>query len=319
VARSLRRAHAPLLLDCDTAGFAVATAAELDGVASRWSDVPHAQVLPLPLKPTYLASASNLQSFGDVVLDWELQHGAGMLVPGYFRFETRGDAWHRVDLELVAHAARREAPEPVAAFVTAPLASLLSGQVAATAVDYAQAGAGKAFLRICGFDPERADTAEIAAYRAAMDAFAQAGVEPVADCVGRFGLALCARGYGGFSSGAIHYKMIMSELVVEQDGGPRVKLGYEVPDGWYQTSIPQARKDLAAGLVPACPQPRCNALTAGTEPGVRQHLKEHLIHYFVRKARAVAAAGVQPTRASLQAQGQPRDDVRRPCSSSAAR
>ena len=213
-------------------------------------------------------------------------------------FERRGDNWEKLNLQLVADTASLAGGRPLAAFVQAPVSSLTSGQIAAAAVDYASAGVDRAFLRVAGFHPQDAGVQEVRAYRQALDAFTQAGIDAVADSVGRFGLVLAAAGATGFSCGAMHHHYVSSNPLVDADEIFASKMEYEVPDRWFTMARDQARVAAAAGLVPACPVAACAALRPGS---ASSDLKEHLVHLYTGSVRDFATAGSAATLQHLAA------------------
>ena len=210
----------------------------------------------------------------------------------------RPDRWYRLDLDLLADTLALKGARPLVAFVCAPVESLTSGHVEASATDYSGAGTEAAFLRISGFDPQHADAAATRAYRSAVDAFAEAGVPAVADAVGRFGLVLSAAGAAGFSSGVIHHQAVPRDPIYEarEDEMWGIRAFYEVPSRWYALDYDQARTDAAQGLLPACPEGGCTALTPGADAAT---LKEHMVHYFTREVRTMAGVGATAARQHL--------------------
>jgi hypothetical protein len=174
--------------------------------------------------------------------------------------------------------------------------SLVAGEVAATAPSYRDVGVASAFLRIAGFDPRFAESAAVAAYRNALDAFSAEGIEAIADCVGRFGLVVVSAGAAGFSSGSRFFQSVPEQLTYDPSEDIRSEpCLYEVPFRWFAMAHSAARR--AAHLLPTCPVSGCDALTAASRS---PDLKEHLIHYFTDHVRHVAASGAAAMRHSLQ-------------------
>ncbi len=284
----------PYVVDPDTP---VLTAAVRG--AERIAAMPHAQVLPLPLSRLSFASSSDRQAF--VVAAVRAQAGAQLVVAPYFPFESQGDGWHRLNLQLIADTVAIAGGRPVATFVQVRRSVLERGEVAASAPAYADAGVEIMFLRIQAFYPDSADPAAVRAYREAIDAFAAADVPAVADGVGRFGLVLTAAGAAGFSCGGRDHKFVAEEVIYDAEEMPSDPQLYEVPARWFALRAAQARRAAAAGLLPACPEPGCAALASGTGAS---DLKEHMIHLFTRDVRAMSAAGASQVRQHLQHQSQ---------------
>jgi hypothetical protein len=294
LADALIASGGPFVVDPDTPVLA-AVGPGTPMPTPRVGTMAHAQVATVPVTPLSLASAPTRLTFANAAVG--AQAGAAAVAAPYFQFARVGDPWHHLNLDLIGDAAQAAQGRPLVAFVQVSLAALAGGELAAAAPTYSGLGLDRVFIRVAGFDPARAGSSTIRAYRLALDAFAAQGMPPVADCVGRFGLAVTAAGAEGFSSGAIRHQYIAPEAVYHADEMISDPCRYEVPHRWYALAHGQARRDANAGVIPACPIPHCGALATGSGSS---DLKEHLIHYFTDEVRAVAAAGTAATRQSLQ-------------------
>lgn len=292
LANALLESGGAFVVDPDTPILAAGGPAEFP--SPRVALMPHAQVLGLPLSRISFASPTDRRSFVSAAVGQ--QAGAQVVTAPYFTFERHGDGWYVLNLELIADARAVDAARPAATFVHAPVRTLMAGEVGAAAADYASAGVELVFLRIAGFDPQKAGKTECRAYRSAIDAFAEAGVPAVADAVGRFGLVLSSAGAAGFSCGALHHKFVSENVIFDADEMSSSPIQYEVPHRWYELSRTQARADSRRGLLPACPVADCGALGQGAKS---PELKEHMVHYFTNEVRALARAGAGSARERL--------------------
>jgi hypothetical protein len=293
LANALHESAGAFVVDPDTPILAAGGAGDFP--SPRIALMPQAEVLPLPVSRISFTSLSDRRAFVSAVIGQ--QAGAQVVTAPYFTFERRGAGWYALNLDLIAHTRAIDAMRPLAAFVHAPVSTLVAGDVGAAARDYASAAVELVFLRVAGFDPMTAGQAECRAYRGAMDAFAGAGVPAVADAVGRFGLVLASSGAAGFSCGALHHKFVSENVIFEAAEEMRsAPLQYEVPHRWYELSQTQARADSRRGLLPVCPVADCRALTRGAKS---PELKEHMIHYFTHEVRALAQAGAASARGRL--------------------
>jgi hypothetical protein len=293
LANALHEASAAFVVDPDTPILAAGGSGDFP--SPRVALMPHAQVLGLPLSRISFVSPSDRRAFvGAAVAQ---QAGAQVVTAPYFAFERRGGGWYALNLDLIADTAALDHTRPLAAFVHAPVSTLVAGDIGTAAPDYASLGVDLVFLRFAGLDPQTAGQAECRAYRAAVDAFAEVGVPAVADAVGRFGLVLSAAGAAGFSSGALHHKFVAENVIFEAAEEMRsAPIQYEVPHRWYELTHTQARADARRGLLPACPVTSCGALLQGATSAA---LKEHMVHYFTHEVRTLAQAGAASARAGL--------------------
>ena len=292
IAEALQLSGAPYVIDPDTPVLVAATS---DLPTPRLGTMPHAEVLPLPLAPMSFANPSDRIDFAQAA--GAAQGGAAALAAPYFQFERANDRWHKLNLELINDVRSLAQGRPLVAFVQAPLKSLLDGEVEDVAESYEDAGAESIFLRISGFDPETVNHAAIAAYRAALDAFADRGVDAIADSVGRWGLVLVATGAAGFSCGARYFQRVPVELTYNIEEMIGVPCRYEVPREWRAIDRDLARQIRAS--LPACPVTNCEALSDESKKASERQ-KEHLIHYFTTETRVYARGGSAAARKSLR-------------------
>jgi hypothetical protein len=293
LADSLLSSGTPFVVDPDTAVLVAVSMSALP--TERIGTMPHAQVLNLPLSPMSFAIPANRRTFAQAAAGAP-QAGAAALSAPYFQFERRGDRWHRLNLDLINDVRPLAQGRPLVTFIQTPLRSLVTGEIADAAASYGETGVERIFLRVAGFDPKQADVTTIAAYRRALGAFEDEGVEAIADCVGRFGLVVVGAGASGFSSGARFFQSVPEHLTYDPAEDIRSDpCLYEVPERWFAMKPADARN--AAHLLPPCPVANCTALNSNARS---EDQKEHLIHYFTDDVRRIAAHGAAWTRASLQ-------------------
>jgi hypothetical protein len=292
IERGCLRSRVDFVVDPDSSCLAQGSRSAL----GRTAAMAHAQVLDalggLPVTPVVLAASADRRSFVAAALG--VQAGARELVAPYFRWAQKGDAWFRLNLEMLVDTVSMAGSRGVAAFVHAPIDALASGDIADAAPAYAAAGARRVFLRIAGFDPAMASTAQLAAYRRAVDAYAAQGLLVVADAVGRFGLVLCSAGAAGFSSGSRNFHLVPEDEISLAEEMWSDEMGYEVPGRWFSVPWNQACRDLAAGVTAPCPQTSCDALAGPTR--VSAKLTEHFVHLMVSEVRLAAAGGTARAR-----------------------
>lgn len=293
IATALQATQGPFIVDPDTPVLAHITATG-DVPTPRLRTMPHTQAVALPVTLLSLASPAANTAFVTAAL--VAQRGASAYAAPYFQFEKVGSGWHRLNLDLVAETVRQSGGREVVAFVQIPVERLVADELVRAAATYSGLGITRVFIRVAGFDPSLASASETRAYRGAIDAFLNASLEPVADCVGRFGLVLAAAGSGGYSGGSRHHQRIASHPVYLTEEMTSDPCMYEVPQRWYAMEVANARQAAQAGAIPACASTACGALAAASQP---RDLKKHFIHYNVSETRAVAAGGTASMRTSL--------------------
>jgi hypothetical protein len=295
LATALQAVSGPFIVDPDTPVLAHLTATSGEPTP-RLRTMPHAQAVSLPVTLLSLAAPAAIRHFVTECL--VAQRGASALAAPYFQFEQVGTGWHRLNLDLIAETVQQAGAREVVAFVQVPLERLASGELARSAPTYSGLGVDRIFIRVAGFDPIQSTQAEARAYRAAFDAFLNAGLEPIADCVGRFGLVVTAAGAGGFSGGSRHHQRIAAHPVYLTEEMTSDPCMYEVPQRWFAMDRARAQQATQAGAIPACADASCPALVPGAQP---RDLKTHFIHYCVGRVRDVAATGAGGMRTSLTA------------------
>lgn len=180
LADALGESGAAFVVDPDTP--ILAAGGQGDFPSERVALMPHAQVLGLPVSRLSFTNTADRRAFVNAAVGQ--QAGAQVVTAPYFTVERRGDGWYRLNLDLITDTGAAAGARPLAAFIHAPVRTLVAGDVAAAAADYAASGVKLAFLRVLGFDPQQAGQAEIGAYLRALNAFTDAGVAAVADAVG---------------------------------------------------------------------------------------------------------------------------------------
>lgn len=293
----LRRARTPYIVDIDTDVLRfLRDAASFKG-SDRVSQMASAQVVSLPASPSALASSPQVDPFVDAAI--AAQAGAKFVAAPYFQFRSRQDAWYGLDLRLL-EATKRKAPgERIAAFLQAPVETLLDGELGSAGKDLRRRGAELVLLRVSGFYPEQASVEACEAYLDAVSRLSRE-VMVVADAVGRFGIVCVAHGALAFSGGTRFYNAVPRDPTYD---GPYTSepVPYEVPWEWRDVAPRAIRAHLGRFSWP-CPVPGCVALSpAANAP----EFKEHRLHLLDHMARWAGTAGAIQVETSLESSPAP--------------
>ncbi len=225
-------AHRELWRDPETAGLVSRSSARL-GRAARLRGTPLARQFDLPLDLALLASDSALRDLAvDVTL--ENQSGSSTLTPPYFDFDRRASVALQLNLQMLRRTVAVAADQVPTAVIQVTRHRLLKGLLAAVAQGYAATGVRRVLLRVRGFEPQKSERDELAAYLDAVEAFERRGVEALPDCVGRLGPVFVADGAAGYTTGTRFFRKVPEALLSVGGGGGGAPIGVQDAGTWEE-------------------------------------------------------------------------------------
>jgi hypothetical protein len=174
-----------------------------------WASLPFAH--PEPAKPSDFANPSVLDELIERTFEFQLEHGASVLIPPYFHMTSHEDPWFRVQVAAL----RRTAAYLRADGINLPVAPVFAGSLRrfgsrvswSSGVDEFLHGVRDMNVRFVGVAlsssrSQRGDTADrIGTYLATVAHVADAA-PAVAWRQGQYGLAAAAVGAAGYQTGA---------------------------------------------------------------------------------------------------------------------
>jgi hypothetical protein len=279
LAQAVRGAGIDFVLDPDTAVLPYLTGDGLDAAFGRAELMSCARTVQLPLTADQLEDTAALCDLQVAVL--APQAKATYPSAAYFRFTSLKDPWLTISLQVAAMTQSLVRGGPIAVFVQVDLPALRTGALANAAALYADAlgSPGLAFLQVAGLDVERADPADLLAYLHAAEVWQSQGFSPIADRVGRFGVAAVAAGAAGMACGTRVYRSV-PDLELEPRFVRGGKIRYWTPARGDRLAVEDARARRRRGSIPACPVADCNALEDRSDADA---VRWHNIHLTVQE------------------------------------
>lgn len=292
LARAVVVARRALIVDPDTPALCSRGAPRYAG-AARLRATGAAGQIELPLTVDQLRVAVVRDAFVDASM--HDQRLARAIAAPHLEFESATDERLALNLQMLRRVVQSTATQVPIAIVQMTRNRLLRGVVAGVAAQYAATGIQRVFLRVRGVG-EDASGRELEAYLAMIDAFADCGVDVVADAVGRLGPVLVQGGALGFSSGSgVCFRRVATPLLARGGGGGGGKIGVEIAGRWAEVS-----RDDAASVV--CREPGCRV---GQPEATIDDVREHRLHTLRRCAREAVDSDPSAIIRSLRASGQP--------------
>jgi hypothetical protein len=252
-----------------------------------------AKAIPLPLRPTTLADETRRQLFVRASIA-DQAHAAVPAAP-YFSFSTLQDPWLNINLACIRTLVELRGALPVVAFVRCSLAGLANGTLQLAAARYASAlpAGSLVFVGVGGLRPDECDSVLLTKYLLAVQAFALAGLAPIADRVGDFGPAAIAFGARGCARGTRIYRHAPPKATFSSEINPKMRLKWLAPGTAQRLPVSRASARQIRGSMSACPESElCVPLRANVENiAIRLH-DAHLHRHELLLASVRGAAGV---------------------------
>jgi hypothetical protein len=268
--RAARETRIPHHHDPDTFVLAWHQGTE-DKRFGRTAEMPCAQLVDLPLQPGSLEADQALEEFVRATLSTQIS--VTDPAPPYFRFDSIDDPWLELSLRSAATARRLLGSRRLAIFVSASLAALRSGALAAAAARYREVLPDGAllFLGVAGLHSIESEAEDLAAYVSAANAFSEQGFELIADRVGRFGAAVVAAGARGYCAGTRVYRHTPPSPDWNSERSIKVLTHYEAAQRGDRIPRQDVVRRLRRGSIPPCPDSECPVSDPVTVPDLRWH------------------------------------------------
>jgi hypothetical protein len=241
--------------------------------AARLRATAAATAVELPLTADQLKDTARRDAFVDASM--QDQRLARAVAAPNLEFRSTTDVRLDLNLAMLRRVVASAGIQVPIAFIQVTRACLLNGVLAEIARPYAATGIQRVFLRVREVG-EDASALEFEAYLKVIDAFAECGLDLVADCVGRIGPLLVHEGALGFSSGGMFHRRVAKPLLASGGGNGGAAVSIESPYGWSEV----ARNDEEATSLATCPVAGCRLRA----PDVTlDDIREHRLHTLRRR------------------------------------